>query len=281
MKIANTTSTTSFSGSRDAFRRLKALGYDAADYSMFGCAPGEGVYSLMDREFEALILADRQAAVEEGIEIIQTHGVWPYDDRIIAQAEPKFTSTIRGLYGSSLIGAQYMIIHPVMPAGWAKSEHHEADYEQNLRFIERVIPYAKKFGVKLALENMPNIHVPCGSTSELISTLDTLNSEWVVACFDTGHSNAVGEKVGDAIRQLGSRLECIHVHDNDGRSDQHRMPYFGTTDWADVTAALKEIGYKGVFNLECNIPRSIPAELRPDMENWLAKTARKLAADCV
>jgi sugar phosphate isomerase/epimerase len=34
-----------------------------------------------------------------------------------------------------------------------------------------------------------------------------------------------------------------HVHDNDGRTDDHLVPFEGTIDWAAAMTAVQKIGY--------------------------------------
>ena len=47
---------------------------------------------------------------------------------------------------------------------------------------------------------------------------------------------------------LGNRIEALHLHDNFGEDDLHRMPYTGNIDWDSVLDTLKEVKYKGVIN---------------------------------
>ena len=68
------------------------------------------------------------------------------------------------------------------------------------------------------------------------------------------------------IREAGPLLQALHLHDNDGSGDQHLMPYgAGKIDWKDVFSALKEVGYRGLYNWE------IPGERRGPVEVRLAK----------
>ena len=49
----------------------------------------------------------------------------------------------------------------------------------------------------------------------------------------------------DWLDKLKGRLSSIHLHDNDGRSDQHRIPFTGTVDWprlAGLIAGLRIYG---------------------------------------
>lgn len=250
----------------EEFKHMRALGYKAADYQILANAPGEGVYAMPDSLFERLLKEDAAAAKDAGIYIGQTHGVWPYDDRIPEQAELKFEATVKGIIGTALVGAPYIVIHPVLPTMWSPSEHHEADKEANIEFLRRVLPYAHQYGVKLALENMPNKYVPCGHTSELVECIDIINDDHLVACLDTGHCAAVGDDAGDMVRLLGKRLAALHIHDSRPNMDLHLIPYYGVTDWDSFKAALQEIGYSGTLSMETDAPRCMPEPFRSQTE---------------
>ena len=140
-----------------------------------------------------------------------------------------------------------------------------------------LLPYAERFGVKIGVENMWRndplrryISIDtCSTEAEFIRYVDTLNSEYAVACLDVGHAllpyNMNGT-VGDFIRALGrDRLKALHIHDNDYVNDLHLLPYLGKLDWDDITKALGEIDYTGDFTYEvadalfANAPANITA----------------------
>ena len=35
----------------------------------------------------------------------------------------------------------------------------------------------------------------------------------------------------DQLERLKDRLIALHIHDNDGSSDQHKIPFTGSVDW--------------------------------------------------
>ena len=49
---------------------------------------------------------------------------------------------------------------------------------------------------------------------------------------------------------MSKNLKAIHVHDNDGRNDQHIAPLLGTTDYDSFMKGLIDSGYEGYFTLE-------------------------------
>ena len=264
------------------WQELKEMGYDAVDYNGLAAEPGCGIFALNDEEFERILLRDKAEIEAAGLEICQTHGVWPYDDTKPEQKALKFEAMVKSIRGTAIIGSEYVIVHPVMPFGWKESPHHEKDVLENIEYMKQLVPYAEKYNVKIALENMPNPYVPCGSVEELAECIDAVNSPYLVACLDVGHSTAVGCDAGEAVRILGSRLHCLHVHDNDGKHDFHWFPYYGVTNWTNFTDALKEIGYAGYMSIETSVAqrmRRLPDDLCREGEIWLNRIAKKLAED--
>lgn len=269
----------------EEYRRLKSFGYDAIDYNGLATEPGTGLFALSDEEFERELLKDKAAVEAAGLEICQTHGVWPYDDTKPEQWPLKFEAMVKSIRGTAILGCKYVVVHPVLPFEWKESPHHDLDVRENIEYMKKLVPYAEKYDVRIALENMPNPYVPCGYVEELVQCIDEVNSPYLVACLDIGHSTALGTDPGDAVRMLGSRLHCLHVHDNDGKRDLHWLPYYGKGNWKHFTDALKEIGYKGTMSIETSIGHcmhDLPRDLADEGGRWLANIAKHLAkeADC-
>lgn len=45
-------------------------------------------------------------------------------------------------------------------------------------------------------------------------------------------------------------VNCIHMHDTDGKIDRHWIPYQGIQNWDRIVKALVEYGYEGEMNME-------------------------------
>jgi sugar phosphate isomerase/epimerase len=70
---------------------------------------------------------------------------------------------------------------------------------------------------------------------------------------------------------------ALHLHDNDGNSDQHLTPLRGQIRWRDIMQALTEIGYAAAFNLE--VPgesRVTPVPARPSKMRYLVEICKYL-----
>ncbi len=120
--------------------------------------------------------------------------------------------------------------------------------ERNAAVIKQLTDHLKGTSLTLCLENL------CGCSidaDELLWYIDKIGSDNLGICLDTGHLNMKdGDQVG-FIRKAGKYLKALHIADNEGERDQHMMPFGrGNVDFIEVVAALKEIGYKGLFNME-------------------------------
>ena len=170
-----------------------------------------------------------------------------------------FPRMVRALEIASILGAKIIIVHPIHHTVYRGNE--EALFERNMAYYRRLIPYCKQFGIKVAVENMFQrdarrkclVHDTCSRPEELIRYVDTLDSEYIVACLDVGHVGLPLSDVeaSDFVRALGhKRLQSLHIHDNDYQSDRHLLPYLGSMDWESICRALGEIDYQGDFTYE-------------------------------
>ncbi len=134
---------------------------------------------------------------------------------------------------SSALGAGIMVIHTGFLPQFSR-------YGRKLWFSnwrERMPPLIRKasrMGVRLALENTWD-HRP-----EIMEWLiHPLKGEEVGVCIDTGHLNVFSE--ASLIRWwelLGDRVVAVHLHDNDGLSDDHIIPGRGTFEFESFARLL-------------------------------------------
>ena len=115
----------------------------------------------------------------------------------------------------------------------------------------------------ICLENMADMQ----DAQPLLDLIRAAGGSRLGICLDTGHLNLAAD--GDQaafVRQAGPHLKALHIADNEGRADQHMMPYGrGTVDWSGLLAELKRASCRALFNLE------IPGENRCPMPVRLAK----------
>jgi sugar phosphate isomerase/epimerase len=164
-----------------------------------------------------------------------------------------------------------------MAWGWMQGTEEQM-FEDNVRFLRELLPYAKEKGVILCLENMPLKSDRTFSTvEEWKAVLDTVNDPLVKACLDTGHLSAMGVDLYDAVVQMGDYIVAMHVHDDKFGQDRHLPPFQGNLNWAGFIKGLKEIHFDGCISLETGISLSTPEPMRERMQIELANVARYIA----
>jgi len=120
--------------------------------------------------------------------------------------------------------------------------------EVSVTRLRRMIDKAERFGVNVAVENQ------CApeKTERAMEILEMFDSPKLGMCYDSGHGNTVNSNgTGkEMLRRFGHRLMALHLHDNDGLGDQHRLPFDGSVDWPSLMRQIEALGYKGPTTLE-------------------------------
>jgi len=148
------------------------------------------------------------------------------------------------------IGIKACVLHA--GGGWMRKNGASEDEidAANVRAIKLLCEHIKGRDIYICLENLIQSYPFAGDLLRLIHAAD---SPQLKICLDTGHLNINKGKQSDFIRESGSRLKALHIHENEGEHDQHMMPYGkGTVDWDDTMSALAALDepYDGLFNFE-------------------------------
>ncbi len=169
-----------------------------------------------------------------------------------------------GLAALARLGGDILVTHHIaIPEPDQEPEAHRRRRDAFVTSLRDLAATAADLGVRVAIENLPSgWRADARNLMALIEDADAFPA--VGVCLDTGHRHLGGDNP-TAIRTLGSHLITLHIHDNHGQRDEHIMPFDGTISWAPVVAALREIGYPGVFMYEIGSmanPNDIPANYR-------------------
>jgi len=144
-------------------------------------------------------------------------------------------------------------------------------WEISIRILKELASYASQRDVMLGLENMPRAvlyksemcKVPHFGVSknELLSLLSSVNNDNLKITFDVGHANTVCQPC-DYIRDIVNDIVHIHLHDNDGRYDQHAPLGTGTVNLHFLFKVLSDEGYSGSIVIERAIDNRIFDDIR-------------------
>lgn len=243
-------------GDKRAIEIAKELGADAVDIDTdhYSMTNPDCVYSKSDEEIFAYFSELGEYAASIGIEVSQTHGRLRIFKNDPALDPICLEDARRDLLAAKALGAPFCVMHGVSRMVLPPNPDPEMILAKNRELFGIILKFAKRYGVKVATETCGGAKGEFKNTFDIISKTDE-NGEWFTTCMDTGHVNKGGaESVGEAIRILGKDISCLHLHDNNGKADNHRPLFCGTTDWNDALDAFDEIGYEGVYNLEINLP---------------------------
>jgi sugar phosphate isomerase/epimerase len=145
---------------------------------------------------------------------------------------PMLDEIKRALDIAEVVPFRYLIQH----FGVAGQEYDERSIDAAFTALEEISVFAHQRGVEVLLENIPN---ELSSAERLMMFLDVTHLPLNV-CLDLGHAH-IHEGVENAYRMLKSHIRSLHVHDNNGKEDEHLFPGSagGSIDWPRAMQALR------------------------------------------
>lgn len=233
---------------------LATVGFGGADLSLDRiCPEEEGVLRSVLYSF-----GSRMAA--KGLAIPLCHLPFympsPDDERAMARFSRELCVAL-GL--AAMLGIPDAVLHPIV--------RHESRVSrdgwlaENKAFLSPLREQADRLGITLCLENMtgraygthPGEAVygsRAADVGELARLMDTM------VCWDFGHANLTGLCQSAELSQLRGLVRCLHIHDNDGGADDHRIPFEcpssaprgGCIDWEDAAEGLRLCEYLSTSN---------------------------------
>ena len=298
LKIGMTACTAKDYGLEDVCRMIAEAGFDGVEAGINDVLPYHAVLGgqLPDacRDEQSLLAAAapyRAAAEKYGLESYQAHAPFPVRTGN-ADCDAKLREIlIWCVHACDALNCRMLVVHPVV--GFPESPlSREEELEQTAALYMALLPAAKRYGVTVCTENMfitrklshqsKTFESICSDIPEACGMLDRLNAEAgedrFGFCLDTGHLLLLGKDVDRAIRQLGSRLKALHIHDNNGGADQHFAPYMGIQDWKRFTDGLAASDYAGVLSFETlGIWSHVHPEMMPATLRYIAEAGRFFA----
>ncbi len=273
-------------GDRRAIEIAGEIGADSIDFFLSHEPFFEGsVYNQDDEAVSEYYRGLKAYADECGVIISQTHGRCRFsgdEEKNATEAEKCRLDCL----ATAALGAPACVVHSVTFGSVSEDDDPQYIRDLNHRMYMTVLPFAKRYGVKIAAETLANSGNRIdffGDLDELVRSVERVEdseySDCLTVCVDTGHSHKAVRygfpPVDDVIRRLGKRVTLLHLHDNNGIKDQHKMPLSGSIEWDKVLDALDEIGYRGVYNMEISL-RRYGKELAADHAAFAVKVMRNM-----
>jgi len=151
-------------------------------------------------------------------------------------------------------GIQVVVMHVKCSSHLSQEQHDAQVLEQLLDLQDYILPLPCVFGWENVDQPYPEKHL------EIIRSLNPGAFQFVL---DTGHSNMDNygardpedpDPTGFTERYMANcnlRLSSLHLHDNDGKEDSHKLLGDGTIDWKTFRKQLVSVGYTGPLMIEC------------------------------
>lgn len=241
-------------GYEKAIELVAKAGFDAWDFTMvntmwrWGWAENKEIilsHPLNEEQYLSYVRKLKKIGLDNGIICNQSHA--PFPSHLCGDKW-----LLRAIECTAEAGGQICVIHP----------DNNLSAEGNAEMYNRLLPFAKQHGVKIATENMWNWNhegacaspAACSSSQDFVAHLKAVDDEYFVACLDIGHAEMMGLETSavEMIKALGIKLQALHIHDNDRRHDNHQIPFSMNIDFKSIANALKEINYSGYYTLEAD-----------------------------
>ncbi len=215
--------------------------------------------NVLDNDWRGLV-GKYQRALADFHGALTLHGC--YIDLVSGSPDKKLVALTRERYQLNieigrLLGATAIDFHanylplidqPSYLAGWI---------DRQVAFWSALTEESAQHGIMLLLENMWE-----PDPSIIKHILMRIQSPQLKACLDVGHAGLYSDLPLETwIKSLGEDLVYTHLHNNNGRHDEHLAFGIGVIDFPALLKQLREIPRQPMFTLEMPNLETINASL--------------------
>ena len=178
-----------------------------------------------------------------------THTPWylPTCSLIPEIQDAVFRVVSKSILLAEKVNSDRITIHPgfrEMP-GPAKDKNYEA----LISTLKKIVEFGKDHNVKVGLENFDaNACVMCSKVEDLLRVVNSVDGLKVT--LDIGHIFTTDVSPVDYYKRVKDFVIDVHVHDNDGNTDEHKCIGDGKIDFMSLFKEFKANNYSGPFILE-------------------------------
>jgi sugar phosphate isomerase/epimerase len=174
------------------------------------------------------------------------------DINIASPSKPLHKAMLKRLEKSisyaNILDAYVWVFHPGLKTG-VSMFYPGMDWLQNLKTTRSLIKIASDYGVKIAIENVPEpFPFLMKSVEDFTKFYEEINED-IGLVFDVGHAN-LNRQIESFLTVFKDNIVHIHAHDNDGKDDQHLGIGLGNIDWNNVANLLRKIAYDKTVIIE-------------------------------
>jgi sugar phosphate isomerase/epimerase len=177
----------------------------------------------------------------------------PFAGINIAVPNPVLRRTIlkrlkKSIFYAGQLDCRLWLFHPGLQTG-VSHFYPGRDWQLNFDSVRTLLKIARKEGVEIAIENVPDPYPFLMKNVQAFSRFyDELDDD-IGMVLDIAHAN-LNNQIQDFIRRFPEKIVHIHVSDNDGAHDLHLGIGYGNIDWESVAKEIKKIEYGNIVMLE-------------------------------
>ena len=288
-------------GLEEGCKLAKESGYEAVDWSLavwtsgtLKKTGGKAPENIFDQDMDAIMEHYKPMLdmfKKYGLRIGQAHAPFNAWD----SQNPDLLDYAIEVYKKNIllcdkVGCKYVVLHGIKPYRLDVDDDlpgYEEGERLNRKLFESLIPTLQQTDVVVCMENLFSgahnhyIGSHCSDPDEAVAFIDELNEkagkECFGLCYDTGHLFIARVDAEKYIHKLGKRIKVLHMDDNWGAEDSHRIPFTGLVPWMRICESLRDIGYEGNINFETGASFSavnLPKGLLPEFARHNAEIGK-------
>jgi L-ribulose-5-phosphate 3-epimerase len=223
----------------EKFQAAKDAGFDGVE-----------VYSHLNRE-EVLKAKELTGMIVPSV-CGSLHGKFPLSDPDHKVREQGLEALKVTLEDAKIYGGDTILL---VPGRVSETVGYDECWQRSVAEINKVIPFAEKLGITIAIENVWNNFML--SPLEAVRYVDQFKSPFVRSYFDCGNVLVIGWPE-QWIRILGKRIARVHIKEYSRKiaDKQGKWAGFGVAlqegdnNWPVIMKALDEVGYHSWATIE-------------------------------
>ena len=178
----------------------------------------------------------------------------PFADMNIASPSKTILNAIikrleQSMAYANALNAQLWVFHPGTRTG-ISTFYPTKEWKQNTLTIIQLHETAEKYGLNIAIENLPG---KFGFLMEQPEHFQKFYKETslndIGIALDVGHANLDAQTI-NFLRKLPDKIVHMHISDNLGENDQHLGIGYGKINWLQFVETLHEIAYDKTIIVE-------------------------------
>lgn len=154
----------------------------------------------------------------------------------------------KSIANASALNAYLWVFHPGLKTG-VSMFYPGMDWLQNSKTTHKLFKIASNYGVKIAIENVPE---PYPFLMKSVEDFDKFYEEIdkdIGFVLDIGHAN-LNRQIERFLEVFAHKFVHMHVSDNDGKDDQHLGIGYGTINWSNTAKLFRKVSYEKAIIVE-------------------------------